>query len=68
MEFMRFIFSSFWIWAGFVIIIACTGDVIVKIITEIKKPTMKDIKALTIDAKLEDFQKSGKIRIGGDDT
>lgn len=68
MEFMRFIFSSFWIWAGFVIIIACAGDVIVKVIAEIKKPTMKDVKSLTIDAKLEDLQKAGKIRTGGDDT
>lgn len=29
MEFLRFIFSSFWIWCGFVIILVILGEIIV---------------------------------------
>lgn len=37
MEFMRFVFSSFWIWAGFVILIATIGEMVQGIVTAIKK-------------------------------
>lgn len=62
MEFIRFIFSSFWIWAGFVLIIALTGDVVVKIVAAIKKPTLKDARYVTIDADIEELIKGGDIQ------
>lgn len=56
MEFLRFIFSSFWIWLGFVLIIVAGGDVIVKIIAEVKKPTLKDTRYITLDADIADIE------------
>jgi hypothetical protein len=38
MEFIRFIFSSFWVWAGFTIIIATAGNAIAEIIKAFKAP------------------------------
>jgi hypothetical protein len=38
MEFIRFIFSSFWVWAGFVIIIATAGNAIAEIIKAFRTP------------------------------
>lgn len=36
MEFVRFIFSSFWIWLGVLILIAVTGNALAQIIREIR--------------------------------
>lgn len=36
MEFIRFIFSSFWIWLGFLILIAATGNAVAQIVREIR--------------------------------
>ena len=35
MDFLRFIFSSFWVWIGFVILIGVPIDAIVKIISRL---------------------------------
>jgi len=35
-EFVRFIFSSFWIWLGFLILIAATGEAVAQIVHEIR--------------------------------
>lgn len=59
MEFIRFIFSSFWIWLGFVLLVAATGDVLVKVVAAIKKPTLKDARYITLDADFEELKKGG---------
>ena len=35
MEFLRFIFSSFWIWLGFVVLVAAAGGAVVEIVKAI---------------------------------
>lgn len=55
MIFLAFIFQSFWHWLGFVAIVICTGDVIVKIIAEIKKPGPP--KYITAKGDIADFEK-----------
>ena len=36
MEFLRFIFSSFWIWLGFVVLVAAAGGAVVEIVKAIR--------------------------------
>lgn len=36
MEFLRFIFSSFWIWPGFVVLVAAAGGAVVEIVKAIR--------------------------------
>ena len=40
MDFLRFIFSSFWIWIGFVILIGVPIDAIVKVIRRLIRRSM----------------------------
>lgn len=56
MEFLRFVFSSFWIWLGFVLIIVAVGDVIVNIIAEIKKPAFQDANYVAINSNVEECE------------
>lgn len=35
MEFLQFIFSSFWIWLGFVVLVAAAGGAVVEIVKAI---------------------------------
>ncbi len=35
MEFLRFIFSSFWVWLGFVVLVAAAGGAVVEIVKTI---------------------------------
>lgn len=35
MEFLRFIFSSFWVWLGFVVLVAAAGGAVVEIVKAI---------------------------------
>lgn len=35
MEFLRFIFSSFWVWLGFVVLVAAAGVAVVEIVKTI---------------------------------
>lgn len=37
MEFLRFIFSSFWVWLGFVILVAMVGGVLVTLVKACKR-------------------------------
>lgn len=44
MEFLKFIFSSFWIWLGFVILIVVAGEAVTEIIkTAIHRPQQKKV-------------------------
>lgn len=36
MEFLRFIFSSFWVWLGFVVLVAAAGGAVVEIVKAIR--------------------------------
>ena len=36
MEFLRFIFSSFWVWLGFVVLIAAAGGAVVEIVKAVR--------------------------------
>lgn len=36
MEFLRFIFSSFWVWLGFVVLVAAEGGAVVEIVKAIR--------------------------------
>lgn len=38
MEFLRFIFSSFWVWLGFVVLVAAAGGAVVEIVKAIRRP------------------------------
>lgn len=38
MEFLRFIFSSFWVWLGAVVLIAAAGEAVAGIIKAIRQP------------------------------
>ena len=44
MEFFRFIFSSFWTWVGFLLLLAALCGTVSSIIREIKKPKPEEIK------------------------
>lgn len=37
MEFLRFIFSSFWVWLGFVVLVAAAGGAVVEIVKAIRQ-------------------------------
>lgn len=36
MEFLRFIFSSFWVWLGFVVLVTAAGETVAEIIKAIR--------------------------------
>ena len=36
MEFLRFIFSSFWVWLGFVVLVAAAGGAVAEIVKAIR--------------------------------
>lgn len=37
MEFLRFIFSSFWVWLGFVILVSMTGGGVIELVKACKR-------------------------------
>ncbi|MCI8471459.1 MAG: hypothetical protein HFJ35_08485 [Clostridia bacterium] len=37
MEFLRFIFSSFWVWLGFIILVGAVGGVLVALVKACKR-------------------------------
>lgn len=37
MEFLQFVFSSFWVWLGFVALIVAAGEAVSKIVAEINQ-------------------------------
>lgn len=37
MEFLRFIFSSFWVWLGFIILVGAVGGVLVELVKACKR-------------------------------
>lgn len=37
MEFMRFVFSSFWVWLGFVVLIVAAGESVAAVVKEFRQ-------------------------------
>ena len=52
MEFIRFIFSSFWIWAGFILLITTICETVKGIVTESKKRPPESIDREKAHAEL----------------
>ena len=49
MEFIRFIFSSFWTWVGFLILIGAVGEAVASIVKAAHTP--RKIEAYRIDSR-----------------
>lgn len=59
MEFLRFIFSSFWVWLGFVVLIAAAGGAVVEIVKAIR-PARKIAVYRTGDVVRVEVEGSGR--------
>jgi 3-deoxy-D-manno-octulosonate 8-phosphate phosphatase KdsC-like HAD superfamily phosphatase len=49
MEFLQFIFSSFWVWLGFILLVLADGDVLVDLVEAFRPEKKKEIKKFAVD-------------------
>lgn len=64
MEFLRFIFSSFWVWLGFVVLVAAAGGAVAEIVKAIR-PARKIAVYRTGDVVRVEVEGAGRGDRGG---